>query len=144
MALSHLRPVAPVVSAVRMGVRLLTSERVRKPAQLTAGSSQPTNQRRVAPMKKPNKKRKFPPNPLPCGCGAKGIVNDDCVSETIGYTHIHVVHCPMHSAAPGMLAALCDALLEDNPAFGKLDPKGTFSGLAAEYIAARRLLTVTL
>jgi hypothetical protein len=55
-------------------------------------------------------KKKPVPNPLPCGCGAKGTQDWDNAVDTgyslrVGYKNIHVVHCPVHAAAPDLLAA---------------------------------------
>ena len=55
-------------------------------------------------------KKKYPPNPLPCGCGAKGIPDLDCMGTRIEYRDVHVVHCPLHAAAPDMLKALQELL----------------------------------
>lgn len=56
---------------------------------------------------------KHAPNPLPCGCGAMGIQDlenavDDGHCLRVGYKNVHVVHCPLHGAAPDLLAA-CEA-----------------------------------
>lgn len=45
------------------------------------------------------------PNPLPCGCGAMGTQDlenavDDGHCLHVGYKNVHVVHCPLHAAAP--------------------------------------------
>lgn len=47
------------------------------------------------------------PNPLSCGCGAKGTPFLDPIG-TGGYEYkdIHVVLCPLHAAAPDLLEAL--------------------------------------
>ena len=50
--------------------------------------------------------RKLPRNPLPCGCGAKGIPDLACDVTFLRYKDIHVVHCPMHAAASDLYAAL--------------------------------------
>ncbi len=56
------------------------------------------------------KKPKTPLNPLPCGCGAKGTQDLENAHETgyaliVGWKDVHVVHCPLHKAAPDLLAA---------------------------------------
>lgn len=53
----------------------------------------------------------IPTNPLPCGCGAKGRQDLENAHDTghsliVGWKDIHVVHCPLHKAAPDLLAAL--------------------------------------
>jgi hypothetical protein len=59
------------------------------------------------------RKKKFPPNPLPCGCSAVGIQDledavDDGSALVVGYKNVHVVHCQLHAAAPELLEALRD------------------------------------
>jgi hypothetical protein len=53
---------------------------------------------------KRKKKKTYPPNPLPCGCGAKGVPGINFEGTMTTHTHIHVVHCPLHGAAPELLA----------------------------------------
>lgn len=47
-----------------------------------------------------------PPNPLPCGCGAKGWPELDHGEVRERYTGIHVAFCPLHAAAPQLVEAL--------------------------------------
>lgn len=58
-------------------------------------------------------KKNPPPNPLPCGCVVMGYMDiemfgDDCQLRE-RFTGNHVVHCPLHGAAPKLLAA-CEAI----------------------------------
>ena len=48
------------------------------------------------------------PNPLPCGCGAKGTRVIDVLGEQDSWVDVHVHHCPLHAAAADLLAALKD------------------------------------
>jgi hypothetical protein len=54
----------------------------------------------------PRKAKADPPNPLPCGCGAMGRPTINWDGTRMEYLGTHVVHCPLHAAAPGLLAAL--------------------------------------
>lgn len=47
------------------------------------------------------RKRKHPPNPLPCGCRVGGAVYLPSQRDDV-----HVVHCPLHGAAQRMLTTL--------------------------------------
>lgn len=54
----------------------------------------------------PNTKRKYPKNPLPCGCGAVGTPEINWDGTRVEHRNIHVRHCPLHAAAEDMLKAL--------------------------------------
>lgn len=45
-------------------------------------------------------------NPLPCGCGVKGTPGINLAGTRTEHTNLHVWFCPLHRAAPEMLAAL--------------------------------------
>ena len=46
------------------------------------------------------------PNPLPCGCGAKGTSRINVEGTRIEYDNIHVSLCPLHEAAGTLLESL--------------------------------------
>lgn len=85
-----------------------------------------------------------PPNPLPCGCAAKGRQDlenayDDGHCLRVGYKDIHVAHCPLHAAASELLAAakkvLADLNARIDAASAAGEPVPVFGGIAALYAA---------
>lgn len=69
-------------------------------------------------------------NPLPCGCAAKGVydwasAHDDGECLNVPMKDIRVAHCPLHAAAPGLLAA-CQSVLTLLNGLGGSDELGDF------------------
>lgn len=63
------------------------------------------------------RKRKFPPNPLPCGCAAMGEMDfenavDDGHCLHVGNKNVHVVHCAKHANTDAALAAANERIAE--------------------------------
>lgn len=60
-----------------------------------------------------SKKKRPPPNPLPCGCVVMGYPELEAYGSDyelrMKYKDQHVKHCPLHAAAPDLLAA-CELL----------------------------------
>ena len=70
-------------------------------------------------------KTEYPPNPLLCGCGVKGVEDLDDLGTTVRYKNLHVSFCPLHALAPEMLKAL-----KPFAAFGKYAAKYPRRGLS--------------
>lgn len=51
--------------------------------------------------------RNYPPNPLPCGCGVKGLLLLPSQEHDL-----HVEFCPLHAAAEDLLIALGTMIAE--------------------------------
>lgn len=64
-----------------------------------------------------------PPNPLPCGCGAKGILGTNLEVTRMESHHTHVVLCNLHAAAPDLADALAPLVhaFSDHPGISDLD-----------------------
>ena len=50
------------------------------------------------------------PNPLPCGCGIMGTPGINWEGTRTEHSDLFLRFCPLHSAAPGMLAACKSAI----------------------------------
>jgi hypothetical protein len=88
------------------------------------------------------RKKKFPPNPLPCGCGVKGEARLNLEGTGMEYRGLHMVHCPMHAASPDLLHELAQLvrLLEPLEEAGSLNVPGlaTLNGARAALEKATR------
>ena len=96
-------------------------------------------------------KTKHPPNPLPCGCGAVGVMDLKSFEATVRYKNIHVRFCPLHGAAPKLLRALksinvrvgraCDEVSDQT--FAGRDARRVFGQVSRQARAAIAKATVT-
>jgi hypothetical protein len=46
------------------------------------------------------------PNPLPCGCGIFGVEGINVDGSETEFRDLHIRYCPVHAAAPSLLAEL--------------------------------------
>lgn len=82
-----------------------------------------------------------PPNPLPCGCGAAGILEGEIDGVGRIIRSPHVIFCPLHDAAGDLLAALeaCEVSMDTATSLGVGDflPPAYRDSWAAAHTAAR-------